>query len=90
MKFIGGLDTPGSGMVPGREGPAVQSGANVSGLVSALTWVKNKESRHTLLATGAAAGLTAVFIGVIMSGIVFQTVNSGAPIWIQANTMPPR
>ena len=109
VKFIGGLGTLGSGMVLGREGPTVQLGANISGLVSALTGVKNKESRHTLLATGAAAGLTAafnaplagilfiieemrpqfryslisikaVFIGVIMSSIVFQTFNSGSAI----------
>ena len=96
-----------------RAGETVLLGRNGSDYsatqVGALAGVKNQESRHTLLATGAAAGLTAafnaplagilfiieemrpqfryslisikaVFIGVIMSSIVFQTFNSGAPI----------
>ncbi|MCP5821425.1 chloride channel protein, partial [Klebsiella pneumoniae] len=62
--------TLGSGMVLGREGPTVQLGANISGLVSALAGVKNQESRHRLLATGAAAGLTAAF-NAPLAGILF-------------------
>ncbi|MCM2367175.1 H(+)/Cl(-) exchange transporter ClcA [Proteus terrae] len=104
VKFIASIGTLGSGMVLGREGPTVQLGANIGQLVNDISRVKNKESRHTLLATGAAAGLTAafnaplagilfiieemrpqfkyslisikaVFIGVIMSCIVFRLFN---------------
>ncbi|CRL62246.1 H(+)/Cl(-) exchange transporter ClcA [Proteus vulgaris] len=104
VKFIASIGTLGSGMVLGREGPTVQLGANIGQLVNDISHLKDKESRHTLLATGAAAGLTAafnaplagilfiieemrpqfkynlisikaVFIGVIMSCIVFRLFN---------------
>ncbi|UDN35063.1 H(+)/Cl(-) exchange transporter ClcA [Proteus sp. NMG38-2] len=104
VKFIASIGTLGSGMVLGREGPTVQLGANIGQLVNDISRLKDKESRHTLLATGAAAGLTAafnaplagilfiieemrpqfkyslisikaVFIGVIMSCIVFRLFN---------------
>lgn len=103
-KFIASIGTLGSGMVLGREGPTVQLGANIGQLVNDVSRVKDKGTRQTLLATGAAAGLTAafnaplagilfiieemrpqfkynlisiksVFIGVIMSCIVFRLIN---------------
>ncbi|UYA61507.1 Voltage-gated H(+)/2Cl(-) exchange transporter ClcA [Pectobacterium sp. F1-1] len=104
VKFFGGIGTLGSGMVLGREGPTVQLGGNVGGMIADLFLRKRQEGRHTLLATGAAAGLSAafnaplagilfiieemrpqfrynpisikaVFIGVIMSSIVFRVFN---------------
>ena len=104
VKFIASIGTLGSGMVLGREGPTVQLGANIGQLVNDISRVKDKGTRQTLLATGAAAGLTAafnaplagilfiieemrpqfkynlisiksVFIGVIMSCIVFRLIN---------------
>ncbi len=104
VKFIASIGTLGSGMVLGREGPTVQLGANIGQLVNDVSRVKDKGTRQTLLATGAAAGLTAafnaplagilfiieemrpqfkynlisiksVFIGVIMSCIVFRLIN---------------
>lgn len=104
VKFIGGLGTLGAGMVLGREGPTVQLGGNIGRMVLDIFRIRGAESRHTLLATGAAAGLSAafnaplagilfiieemrpqfryslisikaVFIGVIMSTIVFRYFN---------------
>ncbi len=104
VKFIGGMGTLGAGMVLGREGPTVQMGGNVGRMVLDIFRMRGAEARHSLLATGAAAGLSAafnaplagilfiieemrpqfrynlisikaVFIGVIMSSIVFQLFN---------------
>ncbi|QHM69864.1 H(+)/Cl(-) exchange transporter ClcA [Mixta intestinalis] len=120
VKFLGGMGTLGAGMVLGREGPTVQLGGNVGRMVLDLFRMRSAEARHSLLATGAAAGLSAafnaplagilfiieemrlqfryslisikaVFIGVIMSSIVFRCFNgeqaviavgklSGAPV----------
>jgi len=104
VKFIGGMGTLGAGMVLGREGPTVQLGGNIGRMVLDIFRMKSIEARHSLLATGAAAGLSAafnaplagilfiieemrlqfrysvisikaVFIGVIMSSIVFRVFN---------------
>lgn len=109
VKFIGGMGALGSGMVLGREGPTVQIGGNIGGMCLDLFRVRDSESRHTLLATGAAAGLSAafnaplagilfiieemrpqfryslisikaVFVGVIMSSIVFRVLNGNEAI----------
>lgn len=56
VKFIASIGTLGSGMVLGREGPTVQLGANIGQLVNDISRVKDKGTRQTLLATGAAAG----------------------------------
>ncbi|MFA0697857.1 chloride channel protein, partial [Vibrio sp. 10N.222.49.C9] len=60
-KFFGGMGTLGSGMVLGREGPTVQMGGAVGRMVSDIFRVKNDDDRHSLLASGAAAGLAAAF-----------------------------
>ena len=70
VKFIGGLGTLGSGMVLGREGPTVQLGANISQMFYDIFRLKDNESRHTLLATGAAAGLSTAF-NAPLAGILF-------------------
>lgn len=104
VKFLGGMGTLGAGMVLGREGPTVQLGGNVGRMVLDIFRMRSAEARHSLLATGAAAGLSAafnaplagilfiieemrlqfryslisikaVFIGVIMSSIVFRYFN---------------
>lgn len=101
VKFFGGLGALGSGMVLGREGPTVQIGGNLGRMCLDIFRIRSSESRHTILATGAAAGLSAafnaplagilfiieemrpqfryslisikaVFVGVIMSSIVFR------------------
>lgn len=70
VKFIGGMMTLSSGMVLGREGPTIQMGGNLGQLVFDLFRVKDKETRHSLLAVGAAAGLTAAF-NAPLAGILF-------------------
>lgn len=109
VKFFGGLGTLGAGMVLGREGPTVQMGANVGKMMFDIFRLRSAEARHSLLATGAAAGLSAafnaplagilfileemrlqfryslisikaVFIGVIMSSIVFRIFNGDGAV----------
>ncbi len=70
VKFIGGMGTLGAGMVLGREGPTVQLGGNVGRMVGDLFRMRSAEARHTLLATGAAAGLSAAFNSPL-AGILF-------------------
>jgi CIC family chloride channel protein len=70
VKFIGGLGTLGGGMVLGREGPTVQLGGNVGRMVLDIFRMRSAEARHTLLATGAAAGLSAAF-NAPLAGILF-------------------
>ncbi len=70
VKFIGGMGTLGAGMVLGREGPTVQLGGNIGRMVLDIFRLKSAEARHTLLATGAAAGLSAAF-NAPLAGILF-------------------
>lgn len=70
VKFFGGLGALGSGMVLGREGPTVQMGANAGRMISDIFRLKNKDARHSLLAAGAAGGLTAAF-NAPLAGVMF-------------------
>ncbi|UAG27722.1 H(+)/Cl(-) exchange transporter ClcA [Salmonella enterica subsp. enterica serovar Kentucky] len=70
VKFIGGMGTLGAGMVLGREGPTVQIGGNLGRMVLDVFRMRSAEARHTLLATGAAAGLSAAF-NAPLAGILF-------------------
>lgn len=70
VKFFGGLGTLGAGMVLGREGPTVQIGGNIGRMITDLFRTRDAEARHTLLATGAAAGLAAAF-NAPLAGIFF-------------------
>lgn len=70
MKFIGGMGTLGAGMVLGREGSTVQLGGNLGRMVLDVCRLRGAEARHTLLATGAASGLTAAF-NAPLAGILF-------------------
>lgn len=70
VKFFGGMGTLGAGMVLGREGPTVQLGGNIGRMVTDILRVKQGEARHSLLATGAAAGLAAAF-NAPLAGILF-------------------
>lgn len=70
VKFFGGMGVLGSGMVLGREGPTVQMGGAIGRMVSDLFRVKNEDTRHSLLAAGAAGGLAAAF-NAPLAGIMF-------------------
>ncbi|ELY4816437.1 H(+)/Cl(-) exchange transporter ClcA [Cronobacter malonaticus] len=70
VKFFGGMGTLGAGMVLGREGPMVQMGGNIGRMVLDFFHRPDAEARHTLLATGAAAGLAAAF-NAPLAGILF-------------------
>jgi len=70
VKFVGGMGTLGAGMVLGREGPMVQLGGNIGRMVLDVFRMRSPEARHTLLATGAASGLSAAF-NAPLAGILF-------------------
>ncbi|MBD1576938.1 H(+)/Cl(-) exchange transporter ClcA [Vibrio sp. S11_S32] len=70
VKFFGGLGALGSGMVLGREGPTVQMGGNIGRMVSDIFRLKDPDGQHSLLACGAAGGLTAAF-NAPLAGIMF-------------------
>ena len=70
VKFVGGMGTLGAGMVLGREGPTVQIGGNIGRMVLDVFRMRSAEARHTLLATGAAAFLSAAF-NAPLAGILF-------------------
>lgn len=70
VKFLSGLGSLGSGMVLGREGPTVQLGANIGAMIGDLFRLKSNDDKHTLLASGAAAGLSVAF-NAPLAGIIF-------------------
>lgn len=78
VKFFGGLGTLGGGMVLGREGPTVQIGGNIGRMVLDVFRLKGDEARHTLLATGAAAGLAAAFNAPLAEYFVYYRRDASA------------
>ncbi|MBU2896281.1 H(+)/Cl(-) exchange transporter ClcA [Vibrio hepatarius] len=70
VKFFGGMGALGSGMVLGREGPTVQMGGAIGRMVTDIFNVKNDDTQHSLLASGAAGGLAAAF-NAPLAGIMF-------------------
>ncbi|UPQ89968.1 H(+)/Cl(-) exchange transporter ClcA [Vibrio sinaloensis] len=70
VKFIGGMGALGSGMVLGREGPTVQMGGAIGRMVTDIFRIKSDDTRHSLLASGAAGGLAAAF-NAPLAGIMF-------------------
>lgn len=83
-KFIAGVLTVGSGAFMGHEGPSIQVGGAVGQGVAQLTHQNIRNSR-LLIASGAAAGLTAVFNTPIASCLfVIETIyhRFSATAWI--------
>lgn len=86
QKFIGGVLAIGSGLFLGREGPSIQLGASVGQGVAQL----NHEDTHNeriLIASGAAAGLSAAFNAPIASTmfILEEVYHNFSPIvWLSS------
>lgn len=70
VKFFGGVGTIGAGLVLGREGPSVQMGSSVGRMLTDIFRLQDDEGRHTLVASGAAAGLAAAF-NAPLAGVMF-------------------
>lgn len=70
IKFMAGISTISAGLVLGREGPSVQMGASAGAMISDLFKQKNNDTRDTLVASGAAAGLAAAF-NAPLAGMMF-------------------
>jgi CIC family chloride channel protein len=87
VKFFGGLLAIGSGLALGREGPTVQMGAALSGLVSRLL-VKHEEDRRVIEAAGAGAGLAVAFNAPISGSVfVFEELTSSFTPWLLVATL---
>jgi len=87
VKFFGGLLSIGSGLALGREGPTVQMGAALSGLVSRLL-VKHDEDRRVIEAAGAGAGLAVAFNAPIGGSVfVFEELTSSFSPWLLVATL---
>lgn len=87
-KFVGGILGIGSGLFLGREGPSIQLGATI-GQGVAEKMHQNGSDRRSLIAGGAAAGLSAAFNAPIASTLfVLEEVyhNFSPIIWTTALT----
>ena len=69
VKFVGGLFALGSGLVVGREGPTLQMGGALGGLAARFLG-SDARTRQILIASGAAAGLSAAF-NAPLAGLIF-------------------
>lgn len=69
VKFLGGLSAIGAGLALGREGPTVQMGGALGGVVADRLESSSHE-RQVLIAAGAGAGLAAAF-NAPLAGLIF-------------------
>ncbi len=87
VKFFGGLLAMGSGLALGREGPTVQMGASLSGLISHFL-IKDDEDVRIIGAAGAGAGLAVAFNAPIGGSIfVFEELTSSFTPWLMVATL---
>ena len=71
VKFVGGVLAMGSGLVLGREGPTIHLGGCIGELIGEKTQ-SDTDTMNTLLAAGAAAGLSVAF-SAPLGAILFVT-----------------
>lgn len=69
VKFIGGVLSISANMLLGREGPTIQMGGNLGEMIGGWFNIK-RYRRDTLIAAGAAAGLSVAF-NAPLAGVVF-------------------
>jgi len=84
-KFVGGILSIGPGLFLGREGPSIQLGAAVGQGVGDLTHDNIGVNQRVLIASGAAAGLSAAFSAPIAGAMfVLEEVyhNFSPLVWI--------
>lgn len=73
-KFISGIVAIGSGLMLGREGPSIQLGASIGQGVASYKHLSHNQSKG-LIASGAAAGLSAAF-NAPLAGVMFVLEES--------------
>lgn len=87
-KFISGILAIGSGLMLGREGPSIQLGASIGQGVASYKRLSHNQSKG-LIASGAAAGLSAAF-NAPLAGVMFvleEVYHSISPfVWVGALT----
>ncbi|WP_119318497.1 ClC family H(+)/Cl(-) exchange transporter [Companilactobacillus formosensis] len=84
-KFVGGILCIGPGLFLGREGPSIQLGSAVGQGVGDLTHDNKGVNQRVLIASGAAAGLSAAFSAPIAGAMfVLEEVyhNFSPMVWI--------
>lgn len=84
-KFIGGILSIGPGLFLGREGPSIQLGAAIGQGVGEMTHDNVGVNQRVLIASGAAAGLSAAFSAPIAGAMfVLEEVyhNFSPLVWI--------
>ena len=87
-KFVIGILSIGSGLMLGREGPSIQLGASIGQGVATYRNLSHNQSKG-LIASGAAAGLSAAF-NAPLAGVMFvleEVYHSISPfVWVGALT----
>lgn len=86
-KFVGGILSIGPGLFLGREGPSIQLGAAIGQGVGEATHDNVGVNQRVLIASGAAAGLSAAFSAPIAGAMfVLEEVyhNFSPLVWITA------
>lgn len=84
-KFVGGILSIGPGLFLGREGPSIQLGSAIGQGVGDLTHDDKGVSQRVLIASGAAAGLSAAFSAPIAGAMfVLEEVyhNFSPLVWV--------
>lgn len=87
-KFVAGILAIGSGLMLGREGPSIQLGASIGQGIAKYRQLSHNKSK-SLIASGAAAGLSAAF-NAPLAGVMFvleEVYHSISPfVWVGALT----
>ncbi len=78
VKLVGSICAISGAMVLGRGGPSVQIGAGTGQMVHDLFHLRNKNTQHTLMVCGTAAGMASAF-NAPMAGIMFVVAEEMLP-----------